>query len=235
MSTRLAKIPACGLLAAGLFVCAHGQIVQTKDGKYSFRTRYAPGAVISYQTLAGEATPSGALKLPAIESPMVIKVLSNKGGNAVIRITTGPGVFGTTQVFEKTSIDMPMDNRNSSLGTGSLKFPNAPIGIGASWKAMMPLKIASGLPAKLDATYRFLGVKKINGINLAVLSFDMTGPAEGSGLMYIRTSDGTLESTETTVRLTAGPSSTTRVRMSVKRKSSVSAPVGKGSSKRKKN
>jgi hypothetical protein len=97
-----------------------------------------------------------------------------------------------------------MDNRNRPVGGesnyegfSSFEFPANPVTPGSVWSGKTKLDTAMGSLA-LDAKYKFVGIKKVNGKTVAeiVTTFTgvMMGPVKGTATTHLLVNDGSLYS-----------------------------------------
>lgn len=196
---------ALGIL--GVAALAPAQITKSGSG-YLFRVRYKKGQVIRFastNTVKGAMQGEGAM---SVTLPIVLKVTDTDDKFATIRMTVGPAKAGGQVLTSAQSAVMKLDNQNKAQNSeaGSpvnAQLPEKPIRIGQSWTAMAPINTADGSVQRLDATYKFQGVKTIKGRGVAVVTYKFEGAAEGSGTMTLLMSDGTLYSNQSKMSVNA--------------------------------
>jgi len=213
----LASFVIFGGVAAGCLA----QIAQKKGG-FIFRVHYTPGQVLkldSTMTFINRGSdPAGTVK-----ASTTLKVLTVSKGIANVEMLVTPGVLaGTkTQVTPAQKMVLRLDDKNRSadkkeLGGGMIALPARPMNPGSTWKTYLPLKDPSGVIQTLTAIYRFSGISNENGHQVAVVTYILSGFANGTGAMKLLVKDGSLYSNITNLSLTSG-STVSKVQTVVKR------------------
>ena len=83
-----------------------------------------------------------------------------------------------------------------------MAMPEKPIKPGAVWTAILPVNMG-GMIQRLDGRYVFAGMKKVDGLDVAVVTYSLTGFASGTGRLMLLTSDGSLYGNDTHISLNA--------------------------------
>lgn len=215
------------VLFAGIMGNAHAQIIKKSNG-YLFRMKFTKGAIVHYQadSVAGGLGANGqGIKFGL---PIVWKVLDVKSGIATVEATIGPVLLGEQQVMKAsvTKVQLNSQGKPVAPSTGAQQLtpvlPAVPIKPGATWTASLPMTSpAGGMKKTINATYKFTGIKSVEGKQVAVINVSTTGESKGSGVIYLLVSDGSLyQSTlnmDVTVSPQAGTTSTYKITAKVKR------------------
>ncbi len=148
------------------------------------------------------SSPSGSMN---ITMPMTIKVLDVKSGVSTLQFSMGqpsatsPGKKPMKVPMEGagTDITVSVDNRNRPVGYSSQQlvgttFPIKKIKIGETWKATAPMTQTA--PVQADMICKFLGMTTISGHKVAKIATTVTGNAKGTGMLYLRAADGSIDS-----------------------------------------
>jgi len=186
------------VFAAGLLACGNSQIVKAKDG-YLFRVKYSKGQVVKFDTFNSVVSKGNPAAGMTVKVSMTLSVLSVAKGVATVRLTMGAGTLAnsTKQMTAPQSVTVQLDSKDSSA-VGGPKFPNHPVQVGSTWTAVRPVNMG-GEVKRLDAVYKFAGIKTVNGKQLAVVTYSLTGAANGSGTMMLLSTDASLYSNETLI------------------------------------
>lgn len=179
---------------------AEAQISKVGGG-YLLRIKYVKGAVQKYRLTT---------TVPAMGKPMIVdvtsKVLSVKGKVGTVESSVTMimnGKRGTPTVSK-----MEVNDRGQIVGGDNnqmvlpMSLPLKPVSVGAKWTGEMS---AQGMVTK--SSYVFNGVKKVNGKDVADISFTMTGGMQGSkvtgkGKSMVLVSDGSLQSMNLNMTMT---------------------------------
>jgi|688.fasta_scaffold191589_2 hypothetical protein len=171
---------------------AEAQISKVGGG-YLLRIKHVKGAVQKYRVTTTMA---------AMGKPMIIdvtsKVVGVKGKVGTVESTvtmTMNGQKGKPQISK-----MEVNDRGQIVGGDKnqmmlpMALPEKPVAVGSKWSGEMN---AQGMVTK--SQYVFNGVKKVNGRDVADISFTLTGGMPGSkvagkGKSMVLVSDGSLQS-----------------------------------------
>ncbi|MEA2554016.1 MAG: hypothetical protein QOJ65_2192 [Fimbriimonadaceae bacterium] len=186
---------------AAVPVVASAQVKKAGDG-YLLRMKFTKGLALRYgmtSTVKGippsAMAPDGTITLTG---PFSTTVQSIKGPNATVAVSIGPMLMNNQQATGKAQTrTATIDSRGkavdkSDTGIGLL-LPEKPVKIGQSWSGPLPISSGTMTAGGMSITYRFEGLKKIGGKQLAVVSLT-TSPDQqiksGSGTLYINPQDG---------------------------------------------
>ena len=208
-SVRLA-FASLSLFLFGSF--AQAQIVQKKGG-YLFLVKYKKGQVIK-QNMSMQALGNTKLKS---SSQFITKCLDiQKDGVATLEVTV-PAVGKTPAKRKKVKVDNHGKPQGASIDgfSGNFVWPDKPVKVGQSWIGDMNMASpGQGGGMAFKSTYKLTGIKKINGVKVATISSDMkvsgTYDISGTGIIYVRFSDGQLHSAEFHMALAQFSESNTR-------------------------
>lgn len=186
------------LIALGLVQGACGQIVPGKGG-YLFRVKYKMGQVLRFETTARPANKGGGFSSLTFDAPMVLTVQSVAKGIATVQIVTGPIIVGhdKNSTIPAQTATLQLDDRDASAAGGP-QVPSYPVKVGSTWEAVRPVNLPGGM-TRFNAVYRFAGIKSVEGRRVAVITYYLTGAAQGSGTMLLLTSDASIYSNEQTI------------------------------------
>jgi hypothetical protein len=207
---RLQGLKAKGLLALGILVLAASSSAQvTKQGaNYLLRVKYKPGQVLKYSTVSTMSGMQGA-QPSKVNMPLVMKVGKVENAVANLNVTVGPVTLGGNELMGAQTMEMQVNNtnqaksgKNSSL-TGA-QLPLKPIKVGQTWTNVAPVPDITGANKSMRATYKFQGLKTINGKSMAMISYTLSGGVSGSGTLYLLAADGTIYSNEAKVAYKSG-------------------------------
>ena len=188
-------------LITALANISFGQIVKTNKG-YLFHVKYTAGQTIQFDSSNSLDNKNKLAAGETVNLPVSISVLSVDKGYATTRISMGAGTIGKNPkpIMSPMSVMVQVDDHNNSKSKDGnsvvTPLPTHPVQIGATWNAVRPVKLAGTLQ-RLDAVYQFAGPKQINGHEVAVINFRLSGAASGSGTMMLLTKDGSLYRNET--------------------------------------
>ncbi len=185
--------PALSVLA--LAATSNAQVVHSKRG-YLINIKYTKGQVIK-QNISMVASGRQGLKT---NTQIVTKCLDvDKNGIATLEVTT-PTAPGKPPTKRKSRVDKhgrPLGNVVDGF-SGNLMWPDQPLKVGETWKGDINMADIGQGTAKMKATYKFVGLKKVDGVQVAVISsyMDLTGQYDiaGTGTINVRVSDGQLHS-----------------------------------------
>lgn len=179
----------CLILLGGAAI-SPAQIVQQKGG-YLIFIKYTKGQVLK-QNISMLA-PSTQM---TTNTQIITKCLDvDKKGIATLEVTT-PTSPGKPPSKRKVKIDRhgkPIGNTIDGF-SGNFMWPETPIKVGQSWDGNLDTGAANG---RMRAAYKLTGFKTINGVKMAAIStvMDVSGQFDvrGSGMIYVRVSDGQLD------------------------------------------
>ncbi|MDR3691224.1 MAG: hypothetical protein P4L46_17725 [Fimbriimonas sp.] len=213
---NLSKLALTIVPALCLPVSCFAQISKNGAG-YILRAKYTKGQVIRFQTVSGVDSNDKTISAMRVRVPVKLQVLDVKRGVATVKLTMGAVVVGGQTFQPEQSTVFALDNRNQGNNTSAsigTNLPLKPVKAGTPWTSVMPVNMF-GQISKLEGKYRFAGLKQVNGHLVGVITYELSGPAEGTGTMMILASDGTMYSNDT--RLTMGGNKLTRIHSSVTR------------------
>lgn len=180
---------------------APAQVTKTGGG-YLLRVKYSEGQVIRLSSTNDVVNATGQSDQMSIGLPVVIKITEVKAGKALARMTVGPATMGGQPVMNGQTILMTLDNRNQASGVKGggtsvgATLPLKPLKVGQTWTAIAPITTGAGTIRKMNATYKFLGLKTVGGKPVAVISYQIAGGATGKGTLTLLQQDGTLWTNE---------------------------------------
>jgi len=191
------KLAPIFVVFAALASHAGAQIVK-RGNAYLFRMKFVPGTTTKYKvnsTIDGIGSNGQGIK---VMLPMSWNVASVTKGVATINATVGPVTVGKQQMMQPSTTEVKLDSRGRPVDGETPgqqltpAFPQGPVKVGTSWTASMPVQGINGQAAKVTATYRFNGIKTVNGKQVADLTVTTSGTATGAGTMQLLVSDGSL-------------------------------------------
>ena len=201
-------------LVVGLIVVSSGASAQIRKahGAYLFRVKFTKGQIIRYGIDSQVSMSKGAKPIHA-GGPMSSKVLSVNGDKATLEITSGPISMNGRVLQEAKNVRVEEDTRGNVVGGTSqqigLVFPQKAVKPGQSWDGQATLPSASGNMTKVNAHYRFIGMKTVGGHKAAQVAatFNMSSPiqAAGRGMIYFLAQDGSMLRTDMTLKSTGQP------------------------------
>jgi hypothetical protein len=184
----------------GLVSYAVPQIAKSGNG-YLLRMKFTKGQTIRYNmttTVEGQ----GAQGMGNVTMPFSMNVKDVKGDVATLVYTVGPISMGGKQMDGKPqTIEMQMNSRGEPVGQnasqapmGGVTLPKGPISVGQTWNSSM--KVNQPFPMEVKTTYRLVGIKTVDGRQVADINMSMTSGGQistkGSGNMLLLLSDGSL-------------------------------------------
>ena len=185
------------LLLIGGAVAASAQIVRQKGG-YLINVKYTNGQVLKQNLemhLVGDTK-----KHPV--SLFITKCLGvDKKGIATLDVTV-PTAGKTPSVKKRIKVDRHGKPQGATIDgySGSFVWPEMPIKVGQSWLGDMSVVGPGNGGMKLKSTYKLTGIKTVNGVKVASIAsvMNVTGTYEisGTGILYVRFSDGQLQNAE---------------------------------------
>ncbi len=191
---RLNRFVLPSLLLISSCSLASAQIVQSKAG-YLIFVKFKKGQVIQ-QSLGMRAVENAKLKS---STQFVTKCLEvDKKGSSTLEVTVSAN--GNTPPDKKK---LRVDNHGKPIGqtiegySGTFAWPDYPVKVGQSWIGDIKMVGAGQQPGgAVKSTYKFAGVKTINGQKVAsiatVMNVGGSFAISGTGMIYIRFSDGQL-------------------------------------------
>lgn len=207
MNKRLSVILATAALAA----LSPAQVTKSGAG-YLLRVKYAPGQVIKLNSTNKmiNATTGKAVET-SIMLPVVLRITDVKAGIATARMVVGPASYNGQPLIPAKTVVMNLNSRNQATGVqgGSSSvgatLPEKPIKVGQTWKALAPISTGTGGVQKVEAVYKFVGVKTVDGQGVAVVTYTISGGVgKGSGRMTLLQKDGTLWTNDLKMEVRAG-------------------------------
>jgi hypothetical protein len=173
---------------------ASAQIVQSKAG-YLIFVKFKKGQVIQ-QNLEMQVVENSKLKS---SNQFITKCLDvDKSGNSTLEVTVAAN--GKTPPNKKK---LRIDNHGKPIGqtidgySGTFAWPDVPMKMGQSWLGDINM-VGTGQEAggAIKSTYKLAGIKTINGVKVAsiatVLNVGGSFAISGTGMIYVRFSDGQL-------------------------------------------
>lgn len=206
-------------IGIALTVPANGQIAKSGSG-YLFRLKYKAKQHIVYDVTT-EAKYAGAKEPVKVLYAMIVDATSASKNEFALKIgVTASKVYIGKQLANKeqtkaTTIFATVDSKNRVLRSSApegaapdlidLEYPEKPIAPGFTWETGSVGNLMALGSVSARATYKFVGIKKVDGISVAVIGVTLKGTqsstlAEGSGTILLRTSDGTFQSNEMNLR-----------------------------------
>jgi hypothetical protein len=206
------------LIWLGLFLCwsvAPAQITQQKDG-YLIFVKYKKGQTIT-QDMSMNAV--GNTKLKSTSRFMTKCLDVDKNGNSTIEVT----VAGNGKA-KATKKKLKVDNHGKPIGnsidgySGSFAWPDKPVRVGDSWIGNITMASAGqGAGGSIKSTYKFAGIKTVKGVRVAsiaaVLNVGGSFEISGTGMIYVRFSDGQLENADFNLALKQFSESNTQAKL----------------------
>jgi hypothetical protein len=202
--TSLCKA-ALSVAFVGLF-SAHGVGQVTKQGSaYLLRVRYSKGQVLTYKTIngvEGDKGPGAGLRL---NMPLTLTVTDVKGPYATVRCKVGPALNGKAEMFPSQTVIVRINNRNDTDNKAAapvgMGLPKNAVRVGETWESDAPVNMGNGGVKTLHAIYKFNGIKTVDGMEVAQLSYQVSGAAQGGGSMSLLVKDGTIWSNRSRLSL----------------------------------
>lgn len=207
------------LIAGG---SANAQITKSGAG-YLLRVKYTKGQVLKFSTLSTMSGAQGPKSAPvSVSLPISLSVTDVKNGLATTKLVVGPMRMGASEIQPAESTTMTINTRNqpSSDDARSLlggELPQAAVKIGQTWSTSAAIPDMTGASRAMKATYRFNGLKTVNGKSMAMITYALSGATTGSGTLLLLASDGTLYSNDAKLSVPNGPSSKVLVTSKMKR------------------
>jgi hypothetical protein len=208
MPSVFSKVGLTLLCLSSLAVGANAQIKKVSGG-YLFRLKFVAGRTYNY-TIASQVH-MGSVET-VLSGPAQFKILKLNSNGANVQASFGPIKAGGQVFSPKQSLSFDEDHRGVVNGKGgiqqmSVEMPPAPKQVGDSWTAKTGIA-ASGGPTNVEAKYKFMGLKTVDGHQVAVLSVNYkssgTATAAGTGVIYLLIEDGSLYSTATKLKVGMG-------------------------------
>lgn len=179
-----------------LVVGAYAQI--TKDGAgYRIKAKFTKGQTLKYDMsiqTKGKDVPANAAKM---SMPFSLTVKEVNKGIATVQYKgemMGQKLDQTIKINEFGKVV-----QGNSVSGVSAHFPNRVLKPGDSWKMDIPVNSPMAAGMKMNGTYKFVGIKRVNGRELAEIAVDMKGSGgtggmtlTGKGTMFYLVSDGQL-------------------------------------------
>lgn len=198
-------------LGAALFALAFGAAttgqsqISPQGGGYLLRIKYTKGEKAKYIMK---------ISSPMMKQPMTMTMMQStkavNGTSATVDydISSPQGGMGS----QKVTVDV--DNRGRVLKTSApggdqlnnVQLPEKPIRIGETWSGDVSSK--GGMAGiKMKSLYKLVGVKNMGGGQCAQIAVSMSGgnaqmKIDGSGTIYLRMKDGSIETTSLATNVT---------------------------------
>ncbi|CAN5423172.1 hypothetical protein BH11ARM1_BH11ARM1_11310 [soil metagenome] len=210
------KVVAAGFFAFALMGSASAQI-KASGGGYLMRVKYVKGQTLKYKTVTSMVNSKDQKAKPLkIDCPIVMKVSNVVKSLATVAATVGPVTMGKTVIQPAQDAEIKLDTKNSPSGGAmpstsqlvSATFPAKAVKIGTTWSNVTGIPSVTGGMANAKATYKFGGLKTVNGKSMAVVTFTLSGEVSGTGTLLLLASDGTLYSNKTRILFNAGANGT---------------------------
>lgn len=175
------------LVALSTVATVRGQILPAKGG-YTFRTKYKVGALMSFATTISFPTKGSPYAGKIITTTSAVRVLRITNGIATAHIDIGAVKLAGQVLIPPKAVTTQLD---ASSEYSSLKMPRHAVAIGSTWTAVRVINLL-GIPQRLNAVYRFAGVKLADGHSVAVITYSMNGVVKGTGSMKLLTKDASI-------------------------------------------
>jgi hypothetical protein len=186
------------VLGYALALSVEAQVSKAGNG-YLLRVKYHQGQVLRYQL--NTKTSDNTNQSIDVSIPIKMRVTGVQGTTYTLRTAVGPVKVGSRQMGRPKVKEAKID----SLGRASVgasnpgmasSFPEKAVKIGDTWTSTMPMAQLGG---NVNAKFRFMGIKKVQGQDVALINLGITssgGPftSQGSGVIHVLVSDGSLES-----------------------------------------
>jgi hypothetical protein len=204
MKRSLLTLVALGVTTLG----AQAQVTRSGAG-YLMRVKYTKGQVIRLNTsnsVAGlNSTPGGKMQF---KTPITLRVLEVQGTKAKVQMKMGAVTYGSTIMNPGSTAVVTLDNRNRPVDGGAnagvgAALPAQTIKVGSTWQGTVPISTQLG-NSRITAKYKFAGLKNLGGRMVAVITYVVSGMATGTGRMTLLAKDGTLNSNEMKLTMSAG-------------------------------
>jgi hypothetical protein len=195
-------------LVGGVLLTTSAEAQVTKSGAgYLLRVKYVKGQVMKYKSVNTVTAPQGGQPMK-IEMPMVMKIADVSKGFALATITTGPAMMGANPMGKAQTVNVELSNTNAAKSKGSpgiagAQFPAKPVKVGQTWTMAAPIADTTGMAGDIKATYKFQGLKTVNGKSMAIVTYALTGGVSGSGTLQLLAADGTLYSNVAKIAITS--------------------------------
>jgi len=204
MALSIKRLSLCAAGISALCSVCFGQIVKTKTG-YLLRSHYVKGMVINYDSAT--SVKGGGTSIPAFHIGIKIEVIKVNRGIGTVRITQGAVKVGGSEVMHPSTLEVSLDSRNvgNTKGSNAIGPPLPPLAVrpGSTWEAVIPVTLLGNTKA-MKMRYQFSGMTHVKNQSMGLILFTVGGAVEGEGKMFIRASDGTVESSEMTLNLGKG-------------------------------
>lgn len=198
---------------AALWAVIPAQVSKQGAG-YLFRIKWTKGQTAKYAMVT---TSSGGPQAVSVKMPMSLKVLSVKNGVGEVEYSVGPMTSNGKSMGAAQKVVAKVDPRGKIVGGsdpsqnmgGNITFPQGPIKPGGSWTGSQKVPGAGGASMTINAKYKFVGLKSVAGQSVAQIDVSMSGGGgsmqiSGSGSVFLRVSDGSLQSTNLNQKFTFG-------------------------------
>lgn len=201
MNGKFRLVAGLGLL--GLAFGASAQVTKTAKG-YVFRQAYPVGKTLVFNMNGDLGFGGQSFKMA---SPTKVKTVSKKGDVYTLEVTSGPMTMNgkaqsmngqapkaTTSTMKITSAGKIVDGAAKGPYNimGGMTMPEKPLKVGDKWTGNMNMPQMGGGAVK--ATYNFIGLKTINGKQVAQIGVNLVasgmGEMKGTGTMNILVADG---------------------------------------------
>ncbi len=197
---------------AAVMMSASADAQVTKSGGgYLLRVKYVKGQTLNYKSSNTVTAAQGGGGQPMkIDMPMVMKIGAVANGFAKASVTTGPAMLGKNPMGKAQTVYVDLSPTNAAKSKGSpgiagAQFPLKPVKIGETWSMAAPIADTTGMVGgDIRATYKFQGLKTVNGKSMAIITYILSGGVTGSGSLQLLASDGTLYSNLAKIVLNGG-------------------------------
>jgi hypothetical protein len=184
-----------------LCACAFAVPQVTRQGeRYRFQLNLKAGQTVRYEVRASMTVPGQSTPI-AVTQMLRQRVMSVTNGIARLQVSSSTTVnLPNTQPITSNE-EVRVDRLGRVVGgigqaQGISRLPANPVRVGDTWSAGVPLGPASGnTRGNANVTFRFLGMKRLEGRDLAEVAITIKSAASvqmtGEGRGYILASDGT--------------------------------------------
>jgi hypothetical protein len=192
--------PLAALALVALAAGAQAQITKSGSG-YLLRVKYTKGSTLKYVSTNTASGMPGQSTTFKVTMPIVMQITDLNDQIATMKMTIGPASVGGSEMNQAQTVTLELDNRNQpakggpSPGNVGAALPAKPIKIGSTWTSIAPVATGAGTQ-KLEATYKFRGLKKVGSTSVAEITYTLKGAATGSGTLRLLAKDGTIFSNQ---------------------------------------
>jgi hypothetical protein len=225
LNRRLLNVRGFGAMAvvgASLLLTASADAQVTKSGAgYLLRVKYSKGQTLKYRSVNTVTSAQGGGQPMKIELPMVMKIRDVTRGLAKATITTGPPMLGKNPMGQAQTVTVELSTTNAPKSKGGpgiagAQFPQKPVKVGQTWTMAAPIADTTGMTGDIKAIYKFQGLKSVNGKNMAIVTYSLSGGVTGSGTLQLLAADGTMYSNIAKIAF-SGPAGNLKLSSEMKR------------------